>query len=113
LKKNKYTAFCAWVLLICFVAGQYMVYAHQHNILKKAGITFNVSKNQPRPAITVQEKCYMCDAMHHNAMEITHAVYYSPVVVTSHVYKTGDYNFISIALVLSAGRAPPVTAISC
>lgn len=90
-----------------------MVYAHQHNILKKAGIAFNVSKNQPKPAVTVQEKCYMCDAMHHNAMEITHAAYYSPCFINGHVYKTGDYNFISIALVLSAGRAPPVASFNC
>lgn len=108
MKRNKYNVFCAWILLICFAAGQYMVYVHQHNILQKNISSVSVSKNHPKPALVLQEKCYMCDAMHYNAMIINHNAYYFPVVVQDHIYKTGDYDFISIALVLSAGRAPPV-----
>ena len=43
-------------------------------------------------------------------MTINHQTYFSPVVVCEHVYKAGDYNFVSIALVLAAGRAPPVVS---
>jgi len=113
LKKNKYNIFCAWLLLACFAAGQYMVYVHQHNILQKTGISQNISKNQPKPGLTVQEKCYMCDAMHHTLATLTHQTWFIPTVSSLHVFKVGDYNFVSIALVLSSGRAPPVTAISC
>ena len=109
LKKNKITIFCAWALLLCFVAGQYMVSVHQHLILTKSQVSFTHSKKVPSARHTVQEKCYYCDAMHHNAMTIDHQTYFSPVV-TGHAYRVGDYNFISIALILSAGRAPPVAA---
>jgi len=90
-----------------------MVCMHQHNVLKKGGVVFHISKNQPKPATIVQEKCYMCDAMHHNAVTLTQQTYFSPAVVTGHVFKVGDYDFISIALILSSGRAPPVTSYSC
>ena len=113
LKKNKYTAFGAWILLICFVAGQYMVAVHQHKISQNSGVVYSVSKNQPRPATVLLEKCYMCDAMHHNAVILSQNMYFNPVVVTMHIFKTGDYNFISIALVLAAGRAPPLNSFSC
>jgi hypothetical protein len=112
LKKNKVNVFCAWILLLCFVAGQYMVGIHQHNALLKSQVTYSQSKHLPGAVHTIQEKCYFCDAMHHNAMDIAHQTYFCPAVVTGHVYKAGDYNFVSIALILSAGRAPPVTALS-
>ncbi|MGZ3754891.1 MAG: hypothetical protein ACXVAY_09850 [Mucilaginibacter sp.] len=110
MKKNKFNIFCAWMLLICFAAGQYIVCVHQHNVLKKSLTSFESVKNHIPPVNTVQEKCYLCDVMHHNAMTIDHQTYFSPVVVCGHIYKAGYYNFISIALVLAAGRAPPVVA---
>lgn len=110
MKTNKYTKFCAWVLLICFVAGQYMMDVHQHKFFKNSGITYNISKNHPRPATIVQEKCYTCDLMHQIAMAISQSVYFSPVAITTHIFRVGDYDFVSIALILSAGRAPPVMA---
>ena len=113
LKKNKFNIFCAWTLLICFVAGQYMVYVHQHNIVQKSVSIYNVAKNQSKPAAIIQEKCYMCDAMHNNAMTISHFVCFDPIVVTAHIFKVGDYDFVSIALILSAGRAPPSATYSC
>jgi hypothetical protein len=91
-----------------------MVLVHQHKILKKtSSVAYHISKNQQKPATTVEEKCYMCDAMHHNEMTIAHYVYYSPIIVRGHVYKTGDYSFTSLSLVLAAGRAPPVFTASC
>lgn len=113
LKRNKLRILSAWLLLFCFIGGQYMVYVHQHNILQKMGSGYSLNKNQQKPTTTVQEKCYLCDAMHHTAMVIESNVYFTPVFSTDHLYKVGDYDFVSIALVLSAGRAPPVTSISC
>jgi len=113
LKKNKYTVFHAWMLLICFIAGQSMMYIHQHKILSGNGISSTITKNQPRPATTVVEKCYMCDALHNSAMAISQHVYVNTIVATGHIFRVGDYDFVSIALILSSGRAPPVMPQSC
>jgi len=88
-----------------------MVYAHQHKII--AGNSYKSQRNVKNQARTiVQEKCSMCDAMHHTNAVISHHTYFSPNIVTKHFYQVYNYDFISIALVLSAGRAPPVSA-SC
>jgi hypothetical protein len=105
LKKSKYHITRSWILLVCFVAGQYMVYAHQHNISKSAAISHNRSKDMSRQ--TVMEKCQLCDVMHHNAMVATTPVYFNPVVVAGHFFKVYNYTFTSIQLILSGGRAPP------
>ncbi|WP_214073871.1 hypothetical protein [Mucilaginibacter sp. dw_454] len=111
LKNNKANILYSWVLLICFIAGQYVVYAHQHKIV--AGNTTNSKiAAQYGPRTIVQEKCSLCDAMHHMSAVVSHYTYFSPNIVTKHFYKAYSYNFISIALVLAAGRAPPVSA-SC
>jgi len=58
---------------------------------------------------TLSEKCQLCDAMHHNAMALTDHQYFIPNISSDHVYKQGKYDFVSIALILSAGRSPPVS----
>ncbi|MCC8425037.1 hypothetical protein [Mucilaginibacter sp. UR6-11] len=111
MKNNKANIFYAWLLMFCFIAGQYTVYTHQHKVI--AGIaakTRGVAKNQSRTV--VQEKCSMCDAMHHTNAVINTYTYFSPNIVTKHFYRVYNYDFVSIALILSAGRAPPVAA-SC
>jgi hypothetical protein len=113
LKKNKFNIICAWALLVCFAAGQYMVYVHQHKILQRTRISQNISKSHSKPVVTVSEKCYMCDAMHHDAVTPTQHNYFSPIVVSGHIYKVGYYNFKSIALILSADRGPPAGTYTC
>ncbi|HTH82234.1 MAG TPA: hypothetical protein VL490_04845 [Mucilaginibacter sp.] len=109
LKRSKANIFYAWLLLICFIAGQGVVYAHQHKITAGNG-TKTYRPANAQAGTTIQEKCALCDAMHHtNAVMSTYA-YVSPNIVTKHFYRVYNYDFISIALVLSAGRAPPVSA---
>jgi len=79
-----------------------MVYAHQHLVKYK---THQTAQNQT----TVSEKCQICDAMHHTSMTLADNHYFIPTVSSDHVYKQGKYAFISISLVLSAGRSPPVS----
>ena len=110
MKTRKYHIICSWVLLICFVAGQYMVYAHQHNIIKP-GKTYHIFKNLPKE--TVKEKCALCDSMNHNTMVIANGIFFNQVLVAGHVFKSFEYNFKSISLILSCGRAPPVSKSSC
>ena len=113
MKQNKLNIISSWLFLICFIAGQYAVNIHQHNILKETKSTPGIDKQNPEPTTTLQEKCYLCDAMHHTAMVLNHPSYYHPIVVTDHIFKVGDYNFKSIALILAAGRGPPVSYSAC
>jgi hypothetical protein len=107
LKKNKYHIIHAWMLIACFIAGQYMVYAHQHAIIPGTNKTANLnSNNQPKQILT--ENCRLCDAMHHSTMMLDNPVYFAPIVISDYSYKTDKYAFISIALILSAGRSPPM-----
>jgi hypothetical protein len=111
LKRNKANIFYSWLLLVCFIAGQYTVYTHQHKInashnSKSHGVVKNLSRT------IVQEKCSVCDAMHHTNAIINQVTYFNPNIVTKHFYRVYNYDFVSIALILSAGRAPPVLA-SC
>lgn len=115
MKQNKLNIICSWLFLICFIVGQYMVVLHQHHALKQthSDSLHNITKHQPATKTTLQEKCYLCDAMHHTAMVLNHFSYYHPVVVTNHIFKVGDYNFKSISLILAAGRGPPVSYTAC
>jgi hypothetical protein len=106
LKVNKYHIIRSWILLICFITGQYMVYAHQHKLIPGAKQTYSAKQQQPKQILT--EKCQLCDAMHHNSMVINSGGNFTPVVVTCYVYKSPEYNFTSLALILSGGRAPPL-----
>ncbi len=90
-----------------------MVVMHQHNILKKSSSLHSVAKHQHKSSQVITEKCYVCDAMHHTAAILNPATYFNPIVAANQVYQVGDYNFVSIALILAAGRAPPVSSIIC
>ncbi|HEY5325400.1 MAG TPA: hypothetical protein VIJ27_00225 [Mucilaginibacter sp.] len=108
LKTGKYHIIFSRILLICFVAGQYMVYAHQHKVVKSIGHSSFIPKNTRQQ--TVSEKCYLCDVMHHNAMVTNVQVYLNAVTVVGHVFKNVAYSFTSIQLILSGGRAPPLSS---
>ena len=105
LKKDKYHIICSWILLTCFAAGQYMIYAHQHNIVNGTAKIISVAKNSSRQTVT--EKCQLCDVMHHNVMVKANTIHFNPVTATSHVFKTFNYSFTSIQLILASGRGPP------
>ena len=102
LKRNKKNIICAWVLLLFFATGQFMVLVHQHY---KQGKIISVTKsNQP----TVKEKCYVCDAMHHTTALLTQHVYFTPIVAIKCHYQFKKSDITLIQLVLASGRAPPV-----
>jgi hypothetical protein len=107
LKKNKYHIICTWALLLFFVAGQYMVYTHTHaQGIRPIKSACQNPNNQPKQTVT--ENCPLCDAMHHNTMAINSPVFFAPVVTASYFYKAVNHHFISTALILSAGRSPPM-----
>jgi hypothetical protein len=94
------------MLMLCFVAGQYMVYAHTH-AQKTTNNKASYHSPDTQPKQTVTENCQLCDAMHHNSMAVFSAVYFAPFIVSTYYYKAVKLNFISIALIQSAGRSPP------
>ncbi|OOQ61276.1 hypothetical protein [Mucilaginibacter pedocola] len=111
MKKNIYHIVCAWALLLSFVTGQYMVYAHQHNQVKNIHASVKNHDCQKAAHTIVKEKCEVCDSMHHAAMDVTGEVAYMHTLVTTEAHFISPvYNFTSIALILAAGRAPPLAS---
>jgi hypothetical protein len=92
-------------LLVCFIAGQFMIYGHQHFTSQTTGKIYN-SRNAVSKQ-TIKEKCYLCDVMHHNSMVKTSQVFSVSIVAIDHIFKKAEYPFKSIQLILSIGRAPP------
>jgi len=96
----------SWILLVCFVAGQFMVLAHQHPDTN--GLRGVYARSKTIPLQTVKEKCYMCDVMHHNTMMIAYQVYLSPVPVIAYSFNVYTYQSSAAKLIPAGGRAPPV-----
>jgi hypothetical protein len=102
VKKDKRNIIIVWMIMICFVAGQWAVYAHQHK-------TFPAIAKAAHHGTSLTEKCQLCDAMHHIAAIQNEHHYFSPVANTDQLFIQSKYNFVSISLILAAGRAPPVS----
>ncbi|WP_454804614.1 hypothetical protein [Mucilaginibacter phyllosphaerae] len=94
--------------MFCFITGQYMVFAHQHNIIIKTVHAKNCDDCHNTSKQSFKEKCQLCDSMHHSQMELLTNSYHTVFSTTDHAFVTFAYDFKSIALVLSQGRAPPV-----
>lgn len=94
----------SWILLLCFTAGQYLIYSHQHRTLAHS-ITVNKKPFQK----TVSERCDFCDAMHHLVM-LPGAEPAVPVIFSSTYvhWVAAQPGFMRIGLILASGRAPPV-----
>ena len=104
LKKNRSYLIGAWLLLVFFSAGQVILFAHQHKLRQS-----EFSKHSRPFQQTVTEKCSLCDSMHFNTMVVND----QPVIIhlltaTHYDYQAVTRTFISLSLILSPGRAPPV-----
>jgi len=95
------------MLLACFITGQYIVYSHTHEANSGSHKVVVYHNPETSPKTTISENCRLCDAMQHNQMAVSSQVHFAPVAVTAYTYKNVKYHFISIALILSAGRSPP------
>jgi len=84
-----------------------MVYAHQHFVGTGSNkAAYHTPGAQPRQTVT--ENCQLCDAMHHNTVVVNNNIHFAPVVVSNYTYTAYQYAFISVAIIHSSGRAPPV-----
>ena len=106
MKTRKIHIALSRLLLICFIAGQFMVYGHQHAVYLTPVKAQLVTKNLHGEKVT--EKCTLCDVMHHNAMVMGSNVFANPDLAYKHVFEVCKYTFKSFSLILSCGRAPPV-----
>jgi hypothetical protein len=104
-KKSKQRIFLSWLLLIFFAAGQVIVYSHQHHTSGSAATKASHRSSHQ----TVSEKCQLCDAMHFNHMALMPQVYAQAGQVSYHLFAVECYGFVSLSLILSPGRAPPVS----
>lgn len=105
MKRVKNQIRFAWIVLICFVAGQTMVYSHQH-YTNASKISAHALKT-PAPVQTVSEKCNICDMMHHTHMVIFDTKAVNPPVTVCETLYSNLHDYKGIALILSAGRSPP------
>jgi hypothetical protein len=104
LKSNKCHIQLARLLLFIFVAGQVILYGHQH------AVNTSLSKVHSRASQqTITEKCQLCDAMHFNSMVINVQLHIAPIAVSHYNYQAVTYTFVSLSLILSTGRGPPVS----
>ena len=84
-----------------------MVFAHQHNITKSIHAS-NCKDCHSTAKQSFKEKCQLCDSMHHNHMVLLTNNYYCSFNAVKQLFVTFQYDFKSIGLILSPGRAPPV-----
>ncbi|MBS1526642.1 MAG: hypothetical protein JST19_13380 [Bacteroidetes bacterium] len=102
MKRDKRHIAIACIVMICFFAGQWAVYAHQHK-------TFPRTAKTAHHTASFSEKCQLCDAMHHTSAVQNDHHYFATVVSAGQHYIQSKYDFISVSLILAAGRAPPVS----
>ncbi|MBE9668297.1 hypothetical protein [Mucilaginibacter boryungensis] len=101
MKRNNRNIIYTWVLLLFFIAGQYLAFTHTH--YKQGSIATSTKSGLP----VLKEKCDVCAVMHHSHMLLTQHVYFTPAiaVLCHYQYKKSDITLIQ--LVLASGRAPP------
>jgi hypothetical protein len=83
-----------------------MVYSHQHFAHVKVTAARSIKRLQP--VQTVTDKCDICDMMNHTHMAIFYNGAISPLVTICNTHYTRQHNYKGIALILAAGRAPPI-----
>lgn len=105
LKKRRKHIILSWILLLCFVTGQYVIYAHQHKT--KSSFAFSEKKvNQQR---RVKGSCDLCDAMLHTYMDMAVQVHLPALKAVSYFYYSSTEYITSIDPILSKGRSPPLS----
>ena len=104
LKERKNHIICSWLLLLIFMAGQVVLYSHHH------GAESLVVKVQHQVSCkTASEKCGLCDAMRFNSMEINQTVSSNYLLAFDFFFIVNTTDFVSILLISSAGRSPPLS----
>lgn len=105
MNKHKAHILSSWLLLFLFTVGQIVVYAHQHHSTYK---TITVSSHHSDTDQSVQEKCSLCDQMHHAPIYHVQTPDYA-ILLTSviRIYIPVQHHHKANALVHADGLSPP------
>lgn len=110
LNKRKTHSILSWLLLLFFAAGQFVVYAHQHNS-KYAANVYSTRHHTADPHQMVQEKCSFCDQMHHAPFDFVQgAAYHTILIPVTRIFVPGQHHYKANSLVHSDGLSPPALA---
>jgi len=104
LKERKNHIIWSWLLLLFFVAGQVVLYSHHHGV-ESAGVKLEHQIS----GRSLSEKCGLCDAMRFNSMEINQSVFFDHVLTFDYFLLIRPADFVSVSLISSAGRSPPLS----
>jgi len=107
LNKSKSHIFLSWLLLLFFVAGQGIVYAHQHdskfNATSVGKSTHDLSKHE-----NVHEKCTLCDQMHHTPIDVVQPFNFAQILATVEIsFCAAQHHYKGKTLVHADGLSPP------
>jgi hypothetical protein len=105
LNKQKAHHILSWLLLLFFVVGQTITFAHQHYSKYNASIFHD---NTATKRQIVQEKCTFCDQMHHAPIYLVQPLHFAQLVVAAKsVYYPSQHRYQAKSLVHADGLSPP------
>lgn len=105
MNKRKAHILLSWLLLLFFVVGQFVIYAHQHHAKYN---TLSFQKDSQHDQQVVHEKCNLCDQMHHAAMQVAQPLLYGIILnPVSRIYIPVQHHYKANALVHADGLSPP------
>jgi hypothetical protein len=103
LKKRINKILASFILLLTFVIGQVIVFAHNHNA-EAASINYAVKKHK---ASAIDAKCQICSQSGHVQLLLqTHQLFFY-TTSQSHQFVVYTAVYQSIKLLLSGNRGPP------
>ncbi len=107
MNKSKLHLIFSWTLLLIFAAGQFILYAHQHNFKCESAV-YHIH-NPGGSHQVVLEKCALCDQMYHAPVywNQIHFYYYlqTPAI---RIFETAQHFYKGNSLVHADGLSPPV-----
>ncbi|MVN20156.1 hypothetical protein [Mucilaginibacter arboris] len=107
MNKRKVHQILSRLLLLFFVVGQIIIYAHQHH--SKYHTLIVGSPHSADKHTVVQEKCTFCDQMHHAPINCVQKPDYCTVLTAiARIYISKQYHYKGNSLIHADGLSPPV-----
>ncbi|MGI4020689.1 MAG: hypothetical protein ACRYFA_04225 [Janthinobacterium lividum] len=96
----------SWLLLLFFVVGQVIVFAHQHHTKYNALSVHQSRSSHPQ---IIHEKCSFCDQMHHAPISCVNIPDYVTILIPAfQLYTYSRQYYPGNSLVHADGLSPPV-----
>lgn len=105
MNNRKASKILSWLLLLFFVVGQIIIYAHQHHS-KYNALIFHARHSSDKQI--VQEKCFFCDQMHHAQIDCVQPLNYCSILnPVTWIYLNKLHHYVGSPLVHADGLSPP------